>query len=67
MTERILGIPKNMELNVAFILLVYGLLGGGAFNIDTSVPLIKLGLRKSYFGYSVSPHYIRTGSTVRPV
>jgi len=56
-----------MELNVAFILLVYGLLGGGAFNIDTSVPLIKLGLRKSYFGYSVSPHYIRTGSTVRPV
>jgi len=56
-----------MEMNVAVILLFWGLLGGEAFNIDTSVPLIKLGPRESYFGFSVSPHYIRTGTTVRPV
>jgi len=58
---------KNMDMNLAVILLFLGLLGGEAFNIDTNVPLIKLGLPESYFGYSVSPHYIRTGTAVRPV
>jgi len=49
------------------ILSFCGLLSVTAFNIDTNVPIVKLGLPKSYFGYAVSPHYIRTGTTVRPV
>jgi len=56
-----------MEISVVVILLFCGLLGVQTFNIDTNVPLTKLGLPESYFGYSVSPHYIRTGTTVRPV
>jgi len=49
------------------ILLFWGLLGCEAFNIDINVPIVKLGPPESYFGYSVSPHFIRTGTTVRPV
>jgi len=55
------------EMSFAVILLFLGFLSCEAFNIDTSVPIVKLGLPESYFGYSVSPHYIRTGTTVRPV
>ena len=58
---------KYDEMIFAVILLFQGLLGGEAFNIDTHVPVVKLGKPESYFGFSVSPHYIRYGATVRPV
>jgi len=64
----ILRIPEELKMTFAVILLFWGLFGCEAFNIDTSVPIIKLGLPESYFGYSVSPHYVRTDRTnVRPV
>ena len=67
-TERYFECRRIMAMNVVVVLLFWGLLGAKAFNIDTKVPLVKLGLSESYFGYSVSPHYIRTGATsVRPV
>jgi len=49
------------------ILLFWGLLVGEAFNIDTDVPIVKLGLPESYFGYSVAPHFINRAGTVLPV
>jgi len=66
-TKCIPRIAKNNEMIFAVILLVFGLLDCEAFNIDINVPIVKLGLAESYFGYSVSPHYIRTGTGVRPV
>jgi len=40
-----------------------------AFNIDTKAPIIKRGKPESYFGYSVSPHFIHnpTSGIVQPV
>ena len=33
-----------------------------AFNLDTSVPLVKTGTRDSYFGFSLAQHYIFNGA-----
>jgi len=51
----------------AVIVLFCGLLGAETYNIDINVPVVKVGLPASYFGYAVSPHYVRTGTNVRPV
>lgn len=35
------------------------LLGADGFNLETRLPMVKLGSSNSYFGYSVAAHQIR--------